>query len=160
MAQAGAQACSREERAYTFNRAVEAIGEDIPDPIRRLLLGGDALERLIRLGKGGRTGLLRIAQMPEHATADDRGQIDLVGETAAVFFIDQEIDGQGQATPGEHRHQTLLPKGTDEAVERHGRDMRNHRASSTLSPRVSPTAHHGPPRGACDDSARRSAGGS
>ena len=85
MAQAGAQARSREERAHTFDRAVEAIGEDTPDPIRRLLLGGGALERLIGLVKGGRTGRLRIAQMPEHATADDRGQVDTHGLTPVAL---------------------------------------------------------------------------
>jgi len=128
MAQAVTQARSREERAHTFDRAVEAIGEDTPDPIRRLLLGRRALERLIRLGQGCRTGLLRLAQMPEHAAADDRGHIDLGGETAAMFFIGQDLDGQPQATPGEHRYQTLLTQRTDETVERHGRDRRNHRA--------------------------------
>ena len=59
---------------------------------------------------------------------DNRGQIHLVGQTMAVLFIGQEIDGQWEATPGQHRHQALLPKGTDHAIERHGGDMIEHRA--------------------------------
>jgi hypothetical protein len=43
-----------------------------------------------------------------------------------VFFIDQEIDGQGQATPGEHRHQTLVAERTDQAIGGHGGDMAEH----------------------------------
>jgi hypothetical protein len=45
-----------------------------------------------------------------------------------VFFIGQDIGGQGQATPGEHGDQTVLPQRTDETVERHGRDMMDHGA--------------------------------
>ena len=128
MAQAVAQACARKQRPHALRGTVKAIRQDTPDPIGRLLLERRALEHLIRLGQGCRTGLLRLAQMPEHAAADDRGHIDLGGETAAMFFIGQDLDGQPQATPGEHRYQTLLTQRTDETVERHGRDRRNHRA--------------------------------
>src|SRR6266852_3974654 len=81
MAQAVAQARSREERTHTFDRAVEAIGEDTPDPIRRLLLDRRALEHAIGLGKSRRTGLLGVPQVPEYTAADHRGQVHLVGET-------------------------------------------------------------------------------
>jgi hypothetical protein len=37
----------REQRPHTFDRAVEAIGEDPPDPIRRLVLERGALKLLI-----------------------------------------------------------------------------------------------------------------
>jgi hypothetical protein len=43
------------------------------------------------LGKGCRTGLLRVAQGPDDTAADHRGQIDFVGETAALLFIRQKI---------------------------------------------------------------------
>ena len=128
VAEAVAQARPRKERPHTLGGAVKAIGEDPFDPIRRLLLGGRALKLAIGLGKGRRTGLLGVAQMPEHAATDNRGQIHLLRETAAVLFIGQEIDGQGQPTPGQHGDQTLVAKRTDEAIERHGRDMVEHRA--------------------------------
>ena len=68
-----------------------------------------------------------VAQMPEHAATDDGGQIHLVGETAAVLFIGQDIRRQRQATPGQHRDQALLAQGTDQAIEGHGRDVADHR---------------------------------
>jgi hypothetical protein len=50
---------------------VEAISQNPPDPIAGLLVDRRALEHLIRLGQGYRTGLLGIAQMPDHATTDN-----------------------------------------------------------------------------------------
>ena len=47
MAQAVAQACPREQRPHTLGGAVEAIGQDAADPIRRLLLERGALKLLI-----------------------------------------------------------------------------------------------------------------
>jgi len=66
--------------------------------------------------------------VPEHPAADDRGQIHLVGETPAVLFIGQDICRQPQATAGQHRDETMLTEGTDDAIEGHGRDMTDRRA--------------------------------
>ena len=45
-----------------------------------------------------------------------------------MLLVRQEVGGQGQPTPGEHRHQTVLAKHADQAIERHGRDMADERA--------------------------------
>src|SRR4029434_10433934 len=92
-------------------------------PIRRLLLERRLLKLAVRLGKSRRTGGLRVGQVPEDTATDNGGERDLVGETATVLFIGQKIGGEWQPTPGEHRDQTLAPKRTDEAIERHGREM-------------------------------------
>src|SRR5258706_11640730 len=119
MAQAVAQARSREERAPTFDRAVEAIGQDASDPIRRLLVERRLLKLLIRLGKRYRTGGLGISQVPEHPATDNRGEVHLRGETAAVLLVGEEIGGQRQTAPGQHRDQTLVSERTDETREGH-----------------------------------------
>ena len=77
----------------------------------------------VRLGKSRCTGGLGVAQVPDDTATDNGGEIDLVSETATVLFIGQKIGGEWQPTPGEHRDQTLATKRTDEAIERHGRDM-------------------------------------
>jgi hypothetical protein len=128
VAQAGTQARPREQRPHTAGRAIEAIGEDPPDPIRGLLLACSALELAIRLGESYRAGLHRVPQMPHHTATDNRGQIDLLSETATVLFVSQEIDWQGQPTPGQDGHQTVVAERTDEAVECHRRDVADHRA--------------------------------
>ena len=128
MAEAVAETRTREECAHAPGGAVETIDQDSPDPIRGLLLGRGALELPIGLGKGCRTGLLRVAQMPDDPAADHRGQIDFGGETAAMLFIRQKIGGQGQPTPRQHRHQPLVAKRTHQAIEGHGGDMADHRA--------------------------------
>src|SRR5215217_4331172 len=74
------------------------------------------------------TSLLRVAQVPDDPTTDDRGQIGLLGETVTVLYIGQQIGGQGQLTPGEHRDQTVVAKRTDQAIEGHGGDMVEDRA--------------------------------
>src|SRR6266481_2180363 len=104
-------------------RAVKAIGQDAADPIRRFLLERCTLKLPIGLRKGCRTGVRGIAQMPEHTTTDNGREIDLVSETATVLLVGQEIHGEGQTVPGEHRHQTLVAKRTDQAIERHRGDM-------------------------------------
>ena len=53
-----------------------------------------ALKLAIGLGEGGGTFGFAVAQMPDHPATDDGGQIDPVGETAAVFLIGQDIDRQ------------------------------------------------------------------
>ena len=95
VAQAEAQACTREQRPQTAGRAVKAISQDASDPIGRLMLVCRALKLPIGLGKGRRACLLSVPQMPEHAATDNRGQIHLVGETAAVLFIGEEVDIHG-----------------------------------------------------------------
>ena len=65
VAETGADTRSREERAHALGRAVEPVGQDSADPIGWLLLNRCTLELLIRLGKGCRTGLRRIAEVPD-----------------------------------------------------------------------------------------------
>ena len=86
MAQAGAQARSREERPHTLDSAVETIGEDPFDPVRWLLLERRALKLAIGLGKGRCTRLLSVAEMPDHAATDDGRKVHFLRQTAAVFF--------------------------------------------------------------------------
>jgi hypothetical protein len=66
--------------------------------------------------------------MPDHAATDDRGEVHFLGETVAVLLIGEEIDGQGQPTPGQHRHETLMAECTDQPIEGHRRDMADDRA--------------------------------
>jgi hypothetical protein len=47
-------------------------------PIGRLLLERRVLEPLIGPGKGCRTGLIGIVQVPDHATPNDRGDVHLL----------------------------------------------------------------------------------
>ena len=77
MAQTEAQPCSWKQGPHTLGRAVEAIGEGSSHLVRRLMLKGSALKHAVGLGEGGRTLCVAVAQMPEHPTADDRGQIHI-----------------------------------------------------------------------------------
>src|SRR5882724_3219938 len=122
-----AQARSREEYVHTHRGAVEAVGQDAPDPIGRLVLERRALKHAIGLGQGRRAGVLRVAQMPDDASTDDRGEVYFLCQAAAVFFIRQDIRGQRQPTPRQHRDQTLLTEGTDQTVDSHGREMADNR---------------------------------
>src|SRR4029434_7572112 len=126
VAQAGAHAYARKERAHALGRAVEAIGQDPPDSIRRLLLGRRALKLPTGPSEGGGTGVLGIPQMPDHAATDNRGEIHLVGETVTVLFVGQEVDRQWETASGQYRHQTVVAKRTDEAIEGHWRNMSDH----------------------------------
>ena len=45
-----------------------------------------------------------------------------------MLFIGQDICRQPQATAGQHRDETVLTEGTDDAIEGHGRDMTDRRA--------------------------------
>jgi hypothetical protein len=65
---------------------------------------------------------------------DNRGEIHLLGETAAVLFIGQKIDRQWQPTPGQHGDQTVVAKRADEAIERRGGDMIEHGAPLQTQP--------------------------
>ncbi len=128
MAQAVPEACPREERAHAFGGAIEAIGQDASDAIGRLLDERRTLEHLLGLGTGRGTGFRGITQVPEHPPLDNRGHIDLGRQTVTGLFVRQEIRGQGQPTPRQHRHQPLVAERPDGAVERHGRAMMAHRA--------------------------------
>ena len=108
MAQAVAQARPRKQRAQALAGAVEAIRQDAPDARGRLVLERRTLKHAIGLGQGRGTGLLGLAEMPEHAVTDNHGQIDLVGETAAMFLVGQEIGRQRETTPGQHSHHTVM----------------------------------------------------
>src|SRR4029450_3885684 len=55
-------------------------------------------------------------------------QIDPVSETAAVLLVGPEVGGPGQSTPRQHRHQPLVAKRADQAIEGHRGDMADHRA--------------------------------
>jgi hypothetical protein len=74
-----------------------------------------------RLGQGCRTGVLRVTQMPDDASTDERGEVHLLCQAAAVLFIRQELCGQRQPIPRQHRDPTLLTEGPDQTVESHGR---------------------------------------
>jgi hypothetical protein len=84
--------------------------------------------RVIGLRKGCGTGLRGVANMPEHPPTDNGGQIHLVGQTMAMLLIGEKIDGQWQATPGQHAHQALLPQRTHQTIEGHRGDMVENRA--------------------------------
>src|SRR5260370_256857 len=87
VAAARAEASSRKQGPHTADGAVEAIGQSASHLVRRLMRKGSALKITIRLGESRCAFGHARAQMPEDTTADDRGQRDLVGETAAVVFI-------------------------------------------------------------------------
>src|SRR4029434_3258250 len=81
------QARTREQRPHTTRRAVKAIGQDAADAIQRLLLECRLLKLAVPLSKSHSTGDFGVAQMPEDTPTDNRGQIDLASETAAVLLI-------------------------------------------------------------------------
>ena len=51
-----------------------------------------------------------------------------------MLFVSQEIRGQRQATPGQYRDHTLVPEGTDQAIERHRGNMADHRTQFQTEP--------------------------
>jgi hypothetical protein len=59
--------------------------------VRWLNPKGSTLKVAIGCGKGGGALGGTVTQMPDHPAADDGGQIHLVRETAAVFFIGQDL---------------------------------------------------------------------
>jgi hypothetical protein len=61
--------------------------------------------------------------MPDHAAMDNRREVHLLSEAAAVLLIGQEVDGQSQPAPGQYGHETLLAERADETIDRHGREM-------------------------------------
>src|SRR6266446_2602374 len=89
VAEAMAETCSWKQRPHALAGAVEAIDEHPFDPVRRLLLRCRALKLLIGLGKGRRTGVLRIPQMTEHATTANGREVHLVCQTTAMLLIGQ-----------------------------------------------------------------------
>jgi hypothetical protein len=43
-----------------------------------------------------------------------------------MLLISEEIDGQWQATPGQHAHQALLAQRTHQTIERHRGEVIEH----------------------------------
>jgi hypothetical protein len=127
VAETDAEACAREQCPHTARRAVKAIGQDTAGPIRRLLLERCLLKRSIGLGKRRCTGGRRVPQVPDKTATDNGGQIDLGGETTAVLLIRQEIHRERHPTPGQHWHQALAAKRTDETIEGQRGHMIEHR---------------------------------
>jgi len=72
---------------HALGRAVETVGQTPPDSIGRLLLERRALDLLRGLGTGCRTGLLGIAQVPDHAGPDDCGEVHLLCQAAATYTV-------------------------------------------------------------------------
>jgi hypothetical protein len=134
VAETVAAARSWKERAQTLGGAVEAIGEDPPAAIRRLLLGRGTVERPLGLGQGCGPGVLGVPQVPDDAATDDRGELHLRCEAAAVFCLRADIRGQRQPTPRQHRDQALLTERTDQTVARPRRELRDDRAELPTAP--------------------------
>jgi len=155
VAEAVAETRPREERAHALGGAVEVIDQNASDALGWFLVDCRAWERLTGLGKSCRTGLLNVAQMPEHTAADNRRQTDLVRETAIGLFIGQKLGGEGQPAPGEHRDQTLVATRTDQAIEDHG-EMVEDRARLQTEPHAWPARRCGPPLVASGESGGRS----
>jgi hypothetical protein len=154
-----AHARSRGEHAQTLGGAVEAVGQDPSDPIRGVLVGRRALERLRRLGTGGRTGVLGAAQVPADTTMDNRRQIHFGCRAVAVLLIGQEIGRERGTTPSEDGDQTLAPKGTDPPVEGHGGEMGDHGAprqtEATVGRQQGIAGHLGSPLAIAQDKVRQ-----
>src|SRR6266571_9322760 len=91
VAQTVAQARPWKQGPHTAGRAVKTIGESTFHLIRRVFLIGDALKLAIRSGERSSAFGRTVPQMPDHSTTEDRGQVDPLGETAAVFLIGQDI---------------------------------------------------------------------
>ena len=81
---------------------------------------GNAVKLAIRRGERRGAFGLTVTQMPEDTPTDNRGQVDPLGEAAAVFLIGEDIPRQWQPTPGQHGDHTVLPKGADHTLEGHG----------------------------------------
>ena len=64
---------------------------------------------------------------------DNRGEVHLLSETAAVLLVGEEIHGQRQTAPGQYRDQTLVSERTDETIERRGEICQMTAHSSKLS---------------------------
>ena len=86
VAETVAEVGTREQRPHTAGRAVEPIGQNPPDPIRRLMVDRGALKLAIGLRKSNGTSLRGIAQMPDHAPMDNGRQVHFVCQTRAVLF--------------------------------------------------------------------------
>jgi hypothetical protein len=92
VAQAVTHVYARRERPQTLGGAVEPIGEPPFDPVRWLLLGCRTLKSAIGLGEIGGAGLYSVFPVSADPAMDNRGEIHLLVETAAVLFIGQKID--------------------------------------------------------------------
>jgi hypothetical protein len=139
--QSVAQARLGQQRPETVARAVDALGQAPPDPIRWLLLVRSLWKLSIGRGQGRRTGVLGLPQMPTQAATDHGREVDFLGETVAVLFLNQERGWQRQIASGQPRPHTLVPKRTAEAREGNRRDRPFHR--TPLQTEAPMRGHHG-----------------
>ena len=77
------------------------------------------MKRTVGLGKRRGAGLLGVPQMPDHTAMDNCRQIDLIGETAAVLLIGEEIGRQRETTAGQHGHQAVMAQCAHQTIEGH-----------------------------------------
>ena len=132
--QAEAKPGPRQPGPPTLRGPVAAIAQTAPAPLGWRLRDCDALARLIGLRQGSRTGLRGVAHMPEDATPGHGRQVPFGCQTTARLLIGQERDRQGQTTPGQDRHQTVVAEGTAQAIERQRRDLPQHRPQRHTQP--------------------------
>ena len=121
-------ACRRAQGPHPPRRAVKALGQAAAAAIPRLWLERGLWKRAVRLGQRRCPGGFGVAQVPEDTPTDHRGPRALGRETAAVLLSRQAIRRQGQPTPRQDRHQTVVAEGTHPTGERQGRAMMAHRA--------------------------------
>jgi hypothetical protein len=74
--------------------------------------------------------------MPDYAATDNRGEVYFHCQAVAMLFIGEEICGQGQTTPYQHRHQALRAERTNQSIEGHRRDMADDRTPLYAEPTV------------------------
>jgi len=139
VAQAGAEASSRQQRPQTLGRAVAASREEPPDLIGGLRRGRSPVPQARGWGQGDRPGRRRVAQMPEYTATDDRGQGPPGGATPAGLCSGAKLHRPGPLTSGAHCDQPLWAQGADQAREGPGREGAEHRA-----PRQTKAAVGGP----------------
>jgi hypothetical protein len=88
------EARPRKQCLHTFVGAVEAIGQNAPDAVGRLMMERCTLKLPIGLGKSRGTGLLDVPQMPDDTSTDNGREVHVLCQTVTMLFIGQEIDGQ------------------------------------------------------------------
>src|SRR2546425_2736740 len=69
----------------------------------------------------------RLAPKAHRVTCMTRMVFSTFLYRAFTARIGEDIDGQGQTTPGQDRHETVLTEGAHQAIEGHRGDMADHR---------------------------------
>jgi hypothetical protein len=141
VAETVAEAHARPEAPPTLGGDVAASGAAPFAPRRGLLGERRAWQRPLRLGQSRGTGLCGVAERPEHTAPANGGHRALVGATAAVLLVSQERRGQRKPTPAQHGHQAVGAHGAKQALERHRREVIEHRAQCSTE-----ATGGGPPR--------------